>query len=497
MKRPMLLAAILSCVIVVLFYYFPNFSLLLCVFLIPILSYLIFTNKRISAILLLIAVFAVSISTLARLNLFDKINNYDGETYTVKLVATENPENRGEYRIIDTCVLKGGVIPRYSKLSLIDFEKDLSISGGMVFNALIKLESLHNSDYALYRISEGCYAQAEIISLYPANEKNIFFSAIQNVRNYVSDTLFNFLSYDTASTLLAVATGNKNYLSDSFADAIKLSGVSHVMAVSGLHLTIIMNGVFSFVNKIFNNRFLKCFLSIFVVFAIASLCGFTMSIIRAGIMCIISAFAPIFRRDKDTLNSLAATVVFVLIFSPFAVFNIAFQLSTLATFGIVYIAPFFNTVIEEKVNPPFWLMKQISGIINTFSATLMTLPICVYNFKMISLISPITNLLISFSVTLMLLFTTGAIVISLLPLKIILFKPMLFIGGVAAKYTNYIVGCLASLPFAVVKFVSEKSVVTVVLFFIFFIVILLSAMWIYNYLKFKKINSEILSPKKG
>ena len=180
---------------------------------------------------------------------------------------------------------------------------------------------------------------------------------------------------DTAGLLVALTTGDKTLISDKFAGNIKTTGISHVVVVSGMHLAIIMMAVFWCLDRLFYNKYIRCIISVLSVILISAVCGFTMSITRAGAMFIVAGLAPVFSRENDSLSSLLTAVTAVLISAPFAIFNISFQLSVLSTLAIIWVVPFYSKLIKERFNIK---SKILNLLIDTFlcsvSAIIFTLP---------------------------------------------------------------------------------------------------------------------------
>ncbi len=244
-----------------------------------------------------------------------------------------------------------------------------------------------------------------------------------------------------------------------------------------MHLSIIMGGIYKLIDKLFYNKFLRFFVSLTSVTAIIAVCGFTTSVIRAGSMYIIASFAPLFNRESDTLNNLATAVTLIIISSPFVVFSVGFQLSVLCTFGVIYIAPFFIDILKKRL-PSNFLITAIAEItVTTLSATFMAMPVLIYNFGFLSLISPVTNILISYAVTGALLFIVLALLLYWIPF-INLFSEAFFISsGLLAKYINNVIIKLSKFPFAAISIKNYALTVIITVFSVLCIIAVLLFMY--------------------
>ena len=374
---------------------------------------------------------------------YNYVNSFDrasGQTRDVTLVAVEDSTGHEGFATVPVRIV-GGNLPIGGKLEPMYYDS-FFVHSGDVFDAKVTVYSLRDSKYRRYNYSNGIYCNCVIESKSAPKKVNYIYKSLQSVRNYVTDRLFSDLRYDVAATLNAVMTGDKSYLAEDFSESIKLTGVSHVMVVSGQHLVIIMNSLFMVLDRLFYNRYLRLFMSTAVGLFMISVCGFTVSVVRAGIMFFVSAAAPVIGRDRDALSSLATAVSVIILLTPFAVYSLSFQLSVLATFGILAFSPCFCGLAAEmlkKIHLPF-LRPVTDIIVNTLAATVTTLPVLIGTFGYVSVVAIITNLLITYAVTTALTFAAAAMLFGVFPP---IYKFFLFIAGVSAKYINYVITAVA------------------------------------------------------
>lgn len=299
------------------------------------------------------------------------------------------------------------------------------------------------------------------------NKGDFVLSAVRNVREYIRKMLFNNLDYKEASTLCALIFGDRSYFSDEFYNNVKAAGVSHIMVVSGMHLAIIISIILNAVESFIYNKYLKAVAIVAVVLLLTALCGFTMSMLRAGITYLFMALSLILNRKGTPENTLGTAVTTLLIFSPFAIFSVAYQLSVLSTFGILVIAmPIVNFIRETKIIKSkivFWLF---SCILLTLSAMLTTLPIAIYVFGYVSTVSLFSNLLIAPVIEYVLMMSLLALAVSLISTSIsaALFMPL----DVTVKYINGVINFFGSLKWAVAELPSHISIIAAILIIIIF-----------------------------
>lgn len=451
MKRPMLFVAIAFIIVSLFTFYLDKTALIIPIGLIFIsVSFIFFKSFHHSIIIsVLIALFVfISFSKVKKIENMDLYSNYK---FDLDLVAIEDSENYGAISRVTVKNLTPNKFADEDKF-ILSFYGDGTIDAGEKFTAKVQVRSLKHSEYKASWYSQDIYAQLYLVKYKENLGVDNFYSGLQSVRDYVTDTLNSSMSKESAATMCGITVGDKGYFSDEFSANVRASGVSHVMVVSGLHLAIILGGFFSFIEKICYNKYLKLLLSLGAVFALVAVCGFTVSVIRAGIMFIIAALAPVLARDNDSLNSLSTAFVLILLFSPFAVFSVSLQLSMLATFGIIVVAPFYTKLICEKLKVKNSVLKELICVpVNTISATIMTMPVLVKTFGEISLVSPITNILITYAVTYALTITCIALALNLVPLLYYVVKALFWIVDVITTYINMCINYFGKLEFATLK----------------------------------------------
>ena len=448
-KRPMLLCGLVISVCAAIAGYFGFNLLLISALVLLILSFCFFSRKI--AFIVLFAILILIFSFLHTNFKITNLRNFCYSSYTLNLLATENPEDKGDYGQIRVLSVDNGKIPDDEKF-ILNFSGNLPVKAGDVFSASVKIQPLDNSDYKFYYYSNNIYYKLKIVSFEKTLHKSRFYATMNDIRNAVEDKLFLNLSPETASTMCAITYGDKSYLSDEFATKIRRAGVSHVMVVSGMHLAIIMTGIFSLLDRLFYNRYLRCLLSVICVFLICGICGFTMSITRAGIMYILAAFSPLLFRENDSANTLGTTVAIIVLVSPYAIFNVSFLLSVTATYGVVGLSPFYSELFSNRIHKEnFVLRGAVSLVCNTVCAMIMTLPITIYCFSEVSLIALLTNLAISYPVTWGLTAVFYALILSFIPYLSMLAKPLFAVAEFFTRYINIIINDFGSYKYSAVK----------------------------------------------
>ena len=242
------------------------------------------------------------------------------------------------------------------------------------------------------------------------------------------------------------------------------------------------------------NRFLKAFTVVMTVLFMSVLCGFTKSIIRAGVCYILYAVSIVLKRDNTPENTLGGAVSLILIAEPLAIFSISFQLSVLSTLGITAVALPIIDFIKKSGNENGLLMCAVSSAVVTLSALLFTFPVTAYVFGYISTVSVASNMLISYAVTLALSFSAvGLVAYPVVPFA----AQILFTAAeLSAKYTEFIINLFGSLPFSVMRLGKYAFVFAIFLLFSV-IFILFACKRKQDMLKLKIMREKIISEGGG
>ena len=477
LKRPMFYAAIASAIVAVLSLYYLNFAFVIVAVLAIILLFVVIKGN-IKYITLFVAFLLFVASLFCEYKKIDKISSFDGEKLTGEFVVISDISENDKYNTFTVSVTDSQDLPRNTKYFVFDYS-DLELSTGDILTATVKISAIEQGDeYRLYDYGNGVYATASVVSAEKSGT-NAFYKFCGNIRKYVKSKINSLFGGDAAGLLIALTTGDKSALSDSFKDNVKTTGISHVIVVSGMHLSIIMSGVFLCLDKLFYNRYIRSLLSVLIVMLISGVCGFTMSVLRASAMFMIAGLAPIFSRDNDSLSSLCTAVTAVLISAPFAIVNISFQLSVLSTLAIIWVVPFYTSICVEKFKISSKIIKTVLSIVFcSVFAMIFTMPIIIKTFGFVSMVAPITNLVITYPVTIALIFNVAALLLSVIPFIKFLSYLLFWVAGLCSHFIVFAVNKIAELPITVAILPDSALVFSVLL-----IAAVIAFMYIYNFKK--------------
>ena len=253
-------------------------------------------------------------------------------------------------------------------------------------------------DYKQYLKSKKIYAtvSSENYKIISKNKIDIISKVINSVQNNMKSNINKILNEEEAALCIGILVGDREAISEQTEDNFKKSNLTHMLAVSGSHITYIINALAMLLGKT-SKRTSKIFTIIILIFFMA-LTGFTFSVIRACIMGILVLLASLMYRKPDTINNLGISSFIILLFNPYAISDAGFLLSYGGTIGIVLLGDKIeNAIYKEENKNKNIINKIIKYIIISFSITLsanlIIIPIMAYNFSTVSFTFWISNIL--------------------------------------------------------------------------------------------------------
>ena len=251
--------------------------------------------------------------------------------------------------------------------------------------------------YEIYRKADGIFlsSEADDFEVIGTEEEKLTF--IENIRLNLKKNFENYLSEKSAGFACALVMGDRENLDNGIRHAYSRLGISHILAVSGLHLTIIIGGLGWILTQFHIPKKLRSLFLIAGAFFFAWLCGFSASIVRAAVMLTFFYLADMVGERHDSSTSLFLAIFLLVCFRPNAVYDVGMWLSFFATLGILAVMPVLSAVSVTRKNKFYRLWKIgmyfVSLIFMSLAATFFTLPVIWIAFGGISLFAPISNLI--------------------------------------------------------------------------------------------------------
>ncbi|MGB9499897.1 MAG: DNA internalization-related competence protein ComEC/Rec2 [Dissulfuribacterales bacterium] len=287
---------------------------------------------------------------------------------------------------------------------------DLSAGDRITFTSKIKPFTNFNNpggfNYKQYmtfkNIWGNAYTSSNKLSIIPADScvKN----KLHDMRKKIKSLIDRSSSNAANQIITALILGDRRQISDSLKDAFARAGISHILAISGLHIGIVASGAFiffkwllSFFPPVLRHAWTKkgaALLSIFPVIIYGILAGMSPSTQRAVAMVSVFLLTFLMERDHDLLNTLAVAAMIILIIHPPSLFSISFQLSFIAVLFIIYgmskTAPARNKAFR---NQSFLFKTVYTFIFVSGFAIIGTAPLVMFYFNQIPTLGILSNLI--------------------------------------------------------------------------------------------------------
>ena len=244
--------------------------------------------------------------------------------------------------------------------------------------------------------------------------KTTIFTISNNVFLNIKNNIENNFNEKVANVLLGLTIGYTDNIDEETKENFRDSNISHILAISGMHIGYIVVSLKFILEKTIGKRKGKILTSL-IIFIYMFITGFSPSVVRAGIMAIISILAGLFYRKSDTYNNLSLSLLILLVYNPFLINNASLLLSYSGTIGIIL------------------LQKNIKSV--TFSATLFVIPVIAICFNQVAISSLIISIITGYIVGPIIILGIGFVVLS----PILKFLKLIFIQKIYIELLNIMI----------------------------------------------------------
>lgn len=293
-------------------------------------------------------------------------SNDNGYRYEIKLKSIENVE-------------------KSEKILLFTNKKIFEIGDIVIANG--KFQEIRSNgnprlfDYKKFNFKNNIFASINSNDIKKVGENK---SLKRSFYLYVKNVFDSSLSFENSNVM------KKIFLSSSFdtdfENDIRDIGLSHILAVSGLHIGIIYIVLSKILLFFPFKRIFREIIILFFIFLYSNLIGNPASVVRAEIFLLITIFSAFFAKIKDKENDLFLTLFIILLINPYMIFDVGLYLSAFSVYGIIKILPYFSKNRDGFIKASFKL---------TFSIFIMIVPIILYVFGKFSLITFFSNLFLT------------------------------------------------------------------------------------------------------
>lgn len=315
------------------------------------------------------------------------INKGSSVIIHVDEIASKYIEWRKSICTIETIFTNDSIIPHKEKVLL--FFNDKKVNEGDVLMVQTNMEKISNKnnpgefDVKSYwnnkNIFQIGFVLEDDLKFIGIEEKSWLSQFLSNIRNTLKDRLKLVLSGEELGVATALLLGDKEQLASETRSSFSNAGAMHVLAVSGLHVGIVLFILMFLLGK-FSRVLSKknaIIISIVIIWLYAGITGFSPSVIRASFMFSLIAIGQMTGKSSNGINTLLFSAFVLLVFNPLWIYDIGFQLSYLAMLGIFLLYKPISKFIYLKNK---WLLKIWQGTAVGIAAQAFTVPLTLYYF---------------------------------------------------------------------------------------------------------------------
>lgn len=271
---------------------------------------------------------------------------------------------------------------------------------------------------------------------------NLFMKTAVRLRDHTADSISSAVGASEAGFLKAMVCGDKTDIESIEKIQLYRSGIGHLFAMSGMHLALITTFFDVLLVLFVKSKRIRRLLLVVVAAVFAAFAGFSPSVVRAGIMLLAAYGGDAFGRETDCMNTLGLCAAVMTLLNPFVAMDTAFQLSLSAAFAIGVLSPAVTRHIKNEKQ-----RKLVGDLIAPVIVLFVAMPFAAAAFDEISVISPITNVLLVPVCTIALVLTLGGMLFGgQCVVSVMLFKAAGALARVVLKVAEY----FSSLAFAAV-----------------------------------------------
>ena len=295
----------------------------------------------------------------------------------------------------------------YSGKIIVNVQKDSSKKHLIIGNS-IKIQTLlqenkssknpNQFDYGRYladkQIYVQIYCQKNQILVSKTIQKDIWYYCARLHSRIISNLEKSKFNKEEMNVALALILGQQQEISSDIIQDYQYSGATHVLSVSGLHVGFIMLFITFILKPIPNTKkgsFIKLASILVSLAGFAVISGLSPSVLRSVVMFSFLAIGNHLRRNGNIYHTLLVSILLILLFEPYFLFDVGFQLSYLALFFILWLQPILKNIYKPKNKLVIYIWEALTV---SFAAQIGTLPLCLYYFHQFPGLFFVTNIII-------------------------------------------------------------------------------------------------------
>ncbi len=407
-----------------------------------------------------------------RLLLLEPIQSLAGQTSQVQLEVLETqPGFADETRHIRVRVLQADQ-PAAEGICL-DISNAALCEPGDILEGSLEFAALKQNTFTAYKMADGVFLEAENSDLRLAGQSRSFAAGVIALRGRRAEAIQWYLRDDLGGIAAAMAVGEDSGLTDGVETMFRETGLSHLLVVSGLHISL-WAGFWLALASLLRLRRAGYLLAAGMAVGFAVLVGGTPSVLRALVGFLVWCLCGLFFRSPDPLNSLGLAVLLLTLADPCAWCGVGFLLSVSATVGVVTAGLAVSRLPDARrqvaCQPVPWWRRKLLAFLRLaaipFFAALFTLPLQIYMQSGFSLVTVAANLCVSPLVLPQLVCCWLCAVCGCWFPGSEAHRAFSVAAGLLTRLLADVAGWFAALPFGVVQIYGRYALFTVALLFV-------------------------------
>ncbi len=347
--------------------------------------------------------------------------NYQGEYAVCGRVIYKEKDRYGYIVTLDKLYVEGeetaGVMQAYMPYA---YYTTIELADTLLMEGNVRTNTRLFGEYGFraYAVEEDIRYTMNVKKCVKAEEEFYLFLYL---RGRMEKVIYSGMDETPAAVTMATLTGNTSRIEEGLLDNIRRGGIAHIFAVSGLHIGALYAFCLWIIHKTklrLTPKYVRFFILLATLLLYGGICGFSASVVRAIVMCALLYLSKLAGYGNDSLETISAAAIVVLILSPVSLFSVGFQLSFAACYGIaLFSRPLYKGmyrlgdfirhdllrrerkpfVLEEDTHPLNNRQRMVRAVVSflsvTIAAQIATTPIQIAAFSSLSVWSLLLNCL--------------------------------------------------------------------------------------------------------
>jgi len=327
--------------------------------------------------------------------------NDSGEEIVLEGVVAAEPDVRENSQKLRIKVKNSSILVTTGRYPEYNYADRIKITGKL--KTPMETEEFSYKNYLLkdkiYSVID--FPKIEILAEKKSSIFAIFYGGILSLKQKMRHNIQLYFSPKVSGVVSGIILGDSGAISKDLKEKIKISGLSHIIAVSGTHIVIVGSIITALLLSLGLWRRQVFYLAVVFIVLYVLLVGSPASAVRAGVMGIIYLAAEFLGRQAEGSRAIALAAAMMLLYNPlYLAYDVGFQLSFLAVLGLIYFEPILRGLIKIGVRKICFrkISEKSDNAIMIFSVTVaaqvFTLPLVIYTFGSVSFVSLFANILV-------------------------------------------------------------------------------------------------------